>query len=828
MTFKIYLCLLWLTSLALALIAILVEAAPLNIPDSDKITLPKDIHRIFQEKCSACHSGDEAEAQFNVDTLSQLMAGSEKGASIVPGKPQESLLWNKIKSNEMPPEDEEKLTEAEKKKIQQWIQTGKFPSDKEIQQIKLDHLVAEANKHWSFRPVKKQKAPVVKNKKWVRSEIDRFVLARLEVVNIEPSKDANPYTLLRRIHFDLTGLPPDEKEIQQFLYDVKQSNMQTAFEKVVDQLLSSTEFGERWGRHWLDVARYSDTLGGGANFTLIDAWRYRDYVIHSFNKDKPYNQFVTEQIAGDLMTYDSAKQQEEQIIATGFLALGPKDFTDQDKVKLMADAIDEQLDTLGKAFMGLAIGCARCHGHKFDPIPLEDYYALAGVMRSTQTLGELDDAKAFANMPSWNRIPLPTMSEQKRKELINKSKSTRESLSQKANLLKLEIKKIKKLIALNKNNKSLKEQLNKLEQQKKDVDSEVKKKGSLKNYFGESYPSILGVLESKKQVDARINLGGNPRQLGSKVQRGVIRAIGGQSDKIPNHQSGRLQLAKWLTSSRHPLTSRVMVNRIWGHLLGRGIVESVDNFGTTGSKPSHPQLLDHLAYQFVEDGWSVKKMIRRIVLSRTYQLASERNSAATKIDPDNKLLWKRTTRRLDVEALRDSLLELSGQLSNERGGPTLVHAGILSLGFRIKVERAGLWKRRSVYLPVYRSMVINNKAMMPTFDFADPNFVVGHRTSSIVPTQALFMMNNDLTLNSAETVASRLLKEEMNDSDRIRSLYLSVFGRPVKAHELKRALKFLKLSTERLNKQKPEQARLTAWTSFTQVMFSSSQFLLVN
>lgn len=784
---------------------------------------PPHIKVILQKKCGSCHSGKDPESGLNLSSLLTLMIGGESGKTqIEPGKLAESVLWSKIQEGEMPPKDEPALSAEQKNSIRDWITKERFPSSVAIERARSNLLNAEAQQHWAFRPVSKPIIPLVKNKSWSLSEIDSFILARLEAKNLKPASDADAYTLLRRIYYDLTGLPPSPAELKGFIAH-SAKDFDAAVAAQVDILLDTPEFGERWGRHWLDVARYSDTLGGGANFTLLDAWRYRDYVINSFNKDTPYDRFITEQIAGDLLPYDTAQQRQDLLIATGFLSIGPKDFTDQDKVKQLADAIDEQMDTMGKAFMGLAIGCARCHSHKFDPLPVEDYYAMAGIFHSTQTLLPSDDTKSFQNMPTWNRFPLPTLGEEKVAEKIKAAEAELNAMRTQIKQLDRQIKQLKPDAELVKENSdpddtkvaALKKQLDELEKG-------IQSRQTLGSYFGKLDTGILGVIDGKKLAHTQINISGNARELGREIPRGVIRALGSKCAKIPDNQSGRLQLTDWLTDGKHPLTARVMANRVWSHLLGQGIVRTSNNFGTTGSSPSHPELLDHLATQFVGDQWSVKKLIRRIMLSRVYRMASEANEQAFAIDPDNTLLWKRSTRRLDIEALHDSLLRFAGQLSDKHGGPTLVHAGILSLGYREKVERPGLWKRRAVYLPVYRGAVVDGTAAFRTFDFADPNLVVGHRTQSLVPTQALFLMNNKLTLDCAENFARRLLKEKKTDEARIQQAYLTTLGRPVQQDELRRSKVFLKSSPQQNG------ADQDTWSAFCQVLFSSSEFLFMN
>jgi len=853
----------------LVVIALLLFPRPTPGSEKPSLSLPRDIRSLFKSKCGSCHWDESAEARLRLLSIDGIMIGGEGGPAVRPGKPNESLLWRKITDGQMPPKDEPALTNAEKTKIKRWILKGQFPSRAAVRRTETKRLRSQALKHWAFRPIVDPEVPKVKTKTWPRSKIDRFILARLEAGGLHPVGDADPYMLIRRVHYDLIGLPPSPEEITRLMKrnvvlhrrDRASSSRSAGLHpallaEMVDRLLASPEFGECWGRHWLDVARYSDTLGGGANYTLNDAWRYRDYVIRSFNKDKPYDQFVIEQIAGDLLPSTTLSHRQDQLIATGFLAIGPKDFTDQDKVKLLADVIDEQMDTLGKTFMGLTLGCARCHSHKFDPVPIEDYYSLAGIFRSTQTLEKMDDTKKFANTPSWNRIPLPRITPFDPGEFVKRFKAEQATLDHRSAGFQariVELQKKKRLLEVGarqtggiaNNAKAIQKiqmQIAIAKRRKTKVVTEKTGRATLKNYFGEPYPSILGVLEGKAPADARIDLHGDPRQPGPVVPRGVPRAFGSANPPIPGNQSGRLQLAHWLTDSQHPLTARVMVNRVWSHLLGRGIVDSTDNFGTRGSRPTHPKLLDYLAVRFMASarraprtvgsdgyGWSIKKLIRQIMLSRVYQLASQGNQATESIDPDNTLLWKRTTRRLGAEALHDSILKIGGQLDERQGGPSLIHSGTMSLGFRKSIRRRNLCKRRSVYLPVYRSTIIEQTAMLSTFDFADPNFVVGHRSASLVPTQALYLMNNDLVIDCARSFAGALLNTDSDDDNKINQAYLATFGRPVTTAEKLRARNFIEMTLRVLREtDNSNTARQTAWTSFCQVLFSGSEFLFIN
>ncbi len=789
--------------------------------DATADELPRAIVSIFAEKCIDCHVGEDAEAGLSMSTLLDVMVGGDSGPAVHPGDLERSLLWRRIASGEMPPADEPALSEAERGVIRAWIRDGRFPKVGEVEAAKSERLIEEARRHWAFRPIVKPVVPDVGADSWARTEVDRFIAAKWKSAGVVGIEDAAPERLLRRLYFDLTGLPPTPAEVREFL--AKEGDMR-AYDRLVDRLLAAPEFGERWGRHWLDVARYADTVGGGANYTMNNAWRYRDYVIESFNKDKPYDRFVMEQIAGDLLPFESRRQREEQLIATGFLAIGPKDLTDVDKVKVVADVIDEQLDTLGKAFMGLAIGCARCHGHKFDPIPMRDYYALAGIFASTKSLKEQDDSKRFSSWPDWLRIPLPTMSDAERRTLIGQAREHEEELKRRKTELMQQIARLKRSTSEEQREGG---ELAATQRLLADVVAQAERLRAVRIYYGDPIPVLIGVQEAASPVDCRINIRGNPRQLGEPVRRGVIRAMGLPCPSIEADESGRLQLARWLVDPRHPLTARVMVNRIWQHLFGRGLVATPDNFGTRGSPPTHPELLDYLAAVFIADGYSVKKMVRRLTTSRVYQLACASSESARRIDPDNDLLWRRRGRRLEAEEVRDALLAIGGELDRQRGGPTLEHIGRFGLGNLFEIERENLGNRRAVYLPVYRGMLFDRGAMFFTFDFCDPNLTAGRRPESIVPTQALFLMNDELALRSARALAERLLHREVGDAERVRESYAAVLGRLPSESELASALEFLGRDATETAGTVGASLSLAAWSAWCQVLFCSSEFLIV-
>jgi hypothetical protein len=566
---------------------------------------------------------------------------------------------------------------------------------------------------------------------------------------------------------------------------------------VVDRLLGSREFGERWGRHWLDVARYADSNGSDENFTYYDAWRFRNYVIAAFNKDKPFNQFVREQLAGDLLPSADQNQRDEQITGTGFLVLGPKVIGDDDKEQLRMDVIDEQIDTVGKAFLGLSVGCARCHDHKFDPVPARDYYALAGIFGSTETVhGQLLHRR---DLSGWNLRPLGKDGD----KLYGEWKAYDEKLDglkKKQEKSKSELAGLKKKVeaaetdAAREQGSELKSgtpvtrpsnpEISNLEETLKSLAAEIKE---LTAKPPPKPPLAMAVGDREAIGDARLFVRGDMRQPAEVVPRGFIQVAdyGTRADFSPE-QSGRLELAEWLADRGNPLTARVVVNRIWHHLFGAGLVRTMDDFGRHGERPSHPELLDYLAARFVAVNWSFKWMIREIVLSRAYQMSSEHRDKAFAADPENRLLWRMNRRRMDVEALRDSVLAVSGRLDPSPAESVVASLPDQATGVGDKPRKPFESVRRSVYLPVIRNDL---RPEFPIFDFADPQTVSGRRNLTTVAPQALFLMNSKLLQESARSLAEKLACAD--EKEFVRSAYRKILGRSPSAAEVRFSLEYL-------------------------------------
>jgi cytochrome c553 len=768
------------------------------------------VRPILVTRCGKCHGEKKRQAGLQLTTRAGAFRGGDNGPVLVPGDAARSRLIQAVRRDgelKMPPEDKDKLSSAEIETLTQWVAQG-APWPKDDPSIA---RAANSTNHWAFQPVRKVEPPEVKNKSWPRGAIDRFILAKLEENRLAPSRDAGKRVLLRRLTFDLTGLPPSPEDTEAFERD----DSPAALERVVDRLLASRQFGERWGRHWLDVARYADSNGSDENFTYYDAWRFRNYVLEAFQRDKPFDQFVREQIAGDLLPSSSQEQRDEQITATGFLMLGPKIIGGGDKEQARMDAIDEQIDTVGKAFLGMTLGCARCHDHKFDPIPTKDYYALAGIFDSTETVhGQLLHRR---DLSGWNLRPLG----QDGAKLYAEWKvydDKLHALKQKRERHQTQLSRLKK--------KSNPKEISELEQTLVALAAEIKQ---LADHPPPKPPLAMAVSDGEVIADARIRLRGDVHRTGETVPRGFIQVVNrGARARPPAHRSGRLELAEWLVDPANPLTARVAVNRIWHHLFGAGLVRTVDDFGRRGEPPSHPELLDYLAARFVEVDWSIKRMIREIVLSRVYQMSSEHNDEAFRTDPENRLLWRMNRRRLDVEALRDGILAIGGRLDLSPAESTVAHLPDQATGVGDKPHKPFESVRRSVYLPVIRNDL---RPEFSVFDFADPQTVSGRRNLTIGAPQSLFLMNSQLLRDSARSLAEKLLKraDPADEEELVRVAYREVFARPPSAGELRFSREYLAgWAREAAGGSASQQPGTAALAALCQALLCSSRFLYLD
>lgn len=910
------------------------------------------VRPLLIEKCYECHAqGKKIKGGLRLDHRDGWAKGGDTGPAIVPGKPEESLLIEAVRYTnrdlEMPPKN--RLSQAEVQVLEEWVKLG-APDPRTAAPVAQSGAKG-AGELWSMKPLKAPAIPAVE----AQAPIDRFILASLRQKGLTLSPRADGATLLRRASYALTGLPPSVEQLQAF----EQSSSPAAFEKLVDELLASPHFGEQWGRHWLDVARFAESSGGGRTLPFKDAWRYRDYVIESFNADMPFDQFIREQLAGDLLPHENAEQQRRQLVATGFLALGPTNYEEQDKQALRMDIVDEQLDTMGKGFLGMTIGCARCHDHKFDPIPQKDYYALAGIFRSTQTLKNYTD-----NVAHWVDVSLPLPAEQEallaqhearvakmKAELAEAKKAAakftvkntaptsrrgqpiapedlpgvvvddtaakrvgewilsqysksyigegalhdqNEGKGEKTLTFVPELPKSGRyevrLAYIHAENRSTKtpvtifhadgEELVRVnEKEAPPVDGRFVSLGQFRfEKGGAGYvlvsnegtdglvsadavqflpaeevtadaptPDDPGAAEAVKLVkkleaelkktvadgaprpqamsvtegeigDAAIAIRGNIRNLGDQVPRGFLSAASWEPAKIlPAEASGRRELAEWVASPKNPLTARVIANRVWHWLFGVGLVRTTDNFGVMGETPSHPELLDYLATRLIAEHWSIKRLVREIVLSGTWQQSSAHREEAAKLDPDDHLYWRMPRRRMDAEELRDTILIVSGQLDRRFGGPGIVGSdgapvdpnttASQNLEYGYKYPDV----RRSVYTPAFRN---NRLELFSTFDWADPNMVTGKRNVSTVAPQALYLLNHPFVIEQARLAAKAT--EGVGDTERIECAFQAAYSRPPDEKERRLALDFVSTGDDA--------QRRAAWEQFYQMLFASVDF----
>lgn len=778
------------------------------------------IRPLLIKHCYDCHGADEQESGLRVDTFKGIAQGGKAGSLLVPGKPEQSLLITAVKYQasdlQMPPD--EKLSKQEIEDLTNWVKMGAPYPNADLSLLrpsseKGKYDLEKEREFWSFQPVKKPALPAVKQKDWVKTPIDQFVLSKLEQVGLSPAKPADKRTLIRRTTFDLTGLPPTPEEIDDFLND----STPQAFEKVVDRLLASPQYGEHWARHWLDVARYADSNGLDENVAYGTAWKYRDYVVNALNKDKPYDLFLKEQLAGDLL--EPAKdvaERNERLIATGFLLLGPKVLAEVDKTKMEMDIIDEQINTIGVSLLGLTLGCARCHDHKFDPISANDYYGLAGILKSTKIM------ESYKTIGRWNENSLATEADLKvQSEWDQKIKAEEDQI---AALVKSENQRLQ-----TEGGKEFKLPKKPEPSYSKEAQAQLKalrdQVASLKKERPE-VPTAMGATE-REIVDVPIHIRGSHLTLGETVPRHVPVVLSQQPQKpFSKEQSGRLKFAEWLVSRDHPLASRVIVNRIWRWHFGKGIVSTPDNFGKLGAKPTNQPLLDWMAASLMDQGWSLKKLHRMILLSNTWQMSSEWNEKSAGIDPENRLMWRADVRRLDAESIRDSILAVSEGLDLKMGGSLL---NVKNRAFVFNHEsKDGVtydFNRRSIYLPVIRNHLFG---MFMLFDYSDASVLNGNRSSTTVAPQALFLLNSHLVEEASQRMADEVLHQTaLSPEQKIQELFLKSFGRLPSEIEVRKSLQFLdELEKDLQAEQADSEKRIhRSWQVLCQSLFSASEFI---
>lgn len=817
------------------------------------------IRPVLIEHCYACHSTEAAtkgklKGSLTLDTREGVQRGGDSGAAIVPGDAQASLLWQTLQHGDdapqMPPD--KKLPANVLDDFRTWIARGSTDPREATspglpQTARLGMSLEEGRRFWSLRQPKLATVPSLSTSpshsaldQWPNTTVDAFVAHSLAERGLVPNHDALPELWLRRVTFDVIGLPPTIEEQQSFLTDKSES----ARAKVVDRLLASPRFGERWGRHWLDAVRYADSNGRDRNMFWYQAWRYRDYVLNAYDQDLPYDLFIKQQLAGDLMTAQNRQQRDTQRIATGMLALGPKAFEEQKPDIFRMDVVDEQIELVGRSILGLSIGCARCHDHKFDPIPTKDYYALAGIFRSTRTLYGYGPKGIKATNHSHS--PLYTLGEQadqlgpgalayieRLNELTliqNTARSDRYRIVRRVADAKLQ------LNTPGSDRTKLSEDIQRMEAEIKQWDVTVKAAEEQLQQAMDQPPPMpdlaMGVGEQEQVSDCAVHVRGETTNLGDLVPRGTLSVLPNQAAQIPSATSGRLELAEWITSRENPLTARVYVNRVWQHLFGRGLVATPDDFGVNGTFPTHPELLDYLAVQFMEDGWSTKTLLRQLLLSRTYAMSSDASQIGMVADPDNERLWRMSPRRLEVEPFRDAVLALSQSLDlgrpvhQQSSLPNKLHAwrDVEYTTFKpqfLPVELES--SRRSVYLPVVRGVL---PTIFQAFDFAAPDRPVAQREQSIVPAQSLYLMNSDWIMQQSRRTAESFLTVSQDPSALIYSIYQATLCRAPSIDELNTAQEFLnrRLPPAGVGIAGDSNVLLDRLTSFCQAIFASGEF----
>jgi hypothetical protein len=957
----------WLTLLAVGVVPSSaramdeVEPKPTEAPDPAQLKFFEErIRPVLVEHCYSCHSADAKSIKGGLvlDSREGLLTGGDSGPVLVTSNASESLLLQAMKheSLEMPPE--RKLPDNVIADFTKWIEDGApDPRTGGVVHKKETIDISKGREFWSFRPIQKATVPAV-GEGWATNEIDQFVAAAQYEVRDHIAGDASADALIRRLTFVLTGLAPTLEEQQQFAAAMKK-DPDSAIAATVDRLLESPRYGERWGRHWLDVARFAESTGGGRSMMLPDAWRFRDYVIDSFNKDKPFDQLIREHLAGDLLPASSDEQHDEQVIGAGYLMLGAINYEEQDKEQLRMDVVDEQIDSMGRTFLGMTLGCCRCHDHKFDPIPTSDYYALAGIFRSTKSLtpgnvcgfvtaplkvgfdkaaleqwtakdAELEKQIAALKAVDTIETPgrpgapalkslqgvvvddsdaqfdgewvgssfmqpfvgtgyrhsgaprlgisatyeamLPEDGEYSVRMVINHAESRSdkvpvlishadgESVSYANQQLKppgdgvfaelgryrFEKSQMAKVVvkaseaspgyvivdaiqflpvammpsgdaAVAKSGKK-KESREAVEQRKAELQRLEKERKELAKQKPEM-PIAMCVEDEAATEDWHVHVRGEIRNLGPKVPRGFITvatpaeqsvAIAGESLKSA---SGRKELADWVASPQNPLTARVYVNRVWANLVGEGLVRTPDNYGETGERPTHPELLDYLAATFMDDGWSTKKLIRRICLSRTFRMSANGAPEQLKSDPDNRLLTRAFRRRLDAEALRDSLMQISGMLDfSVSSGRTIAKLSTYDNEYR---HAAYPLRVRSVYVPSFRNTMLD---LFEIFDGANPNLVTGKRTRSTRPAQALYMLNSPFVMEQAKLAAENFLKSPEysadNAEDSVRAAWRKCLSREPSREELEATL----------NVVGEDPKSVDAWTEVFHALYASVDF----
>ena len=767
------------------------------------------VKAILAESCISCHSGDKPAAGLSLATRANLIKGGAHGSAVQNTKPLDSLLLNAVnyKGPKMPPSG--KLPQAEIDTLTSWVNSGAAWSDKIVLAPSATKTMsppvnAETMKFWSFQPVRKMTPPSVRNSAWITNPIDNFILNKLEANGLKSAAPADKIALLRRVTYDLIGLPPSPEQVQAFLTD----NSPNAYEKVVDKLLASPQYGEKWGRHWLDLVHFAETNSYERDGNKPNAWRYRDYVIRSLNEDKPYSQFVTEQLAGDEMP----NRTPDQLIATGYYRLGLWDDEPADPEQALYDDLDDIGSTTGQVMLGLTVGCARCHDHKIDPIPQKDYYRFLAFFSGVRRFGE----RSFESIADCSLRPISPPDVQAKHAVEIAAHNAKVKVVQ-DKLFAIERKVFAEFTPLDKEEFRAEPRKvailtrhigpNLTETDVKDYQSLRSERRRLTEFQPGPMEMALCVTETPAPRPMHVLLRGNAHVEGDLVEPGFPSVLNPpvasiEKSATPESSGRRTALAKWMTSKENPLTARVMVNRIWQYHFGRGIVRTTSNFGFQGSKPTHPELLDWLANEFASNGWKMKPLHKLILMSSAYRMSSTSEKTALTKDPENDLFWRFDMRRLQAEELRDSILSVNGSLNPKMFGPSIYVTIPKEVLAGQSVPGSGWGKstpeeeaRRSVYIYVKRSLIT---PIIAAFDGPETDFTCPVRFATTQPTQALGTLNSVFINENARVFRDYLAKKVGADPEKQIRLALSrVMQREPNAKEIDRGLRMLNSMKER-------------------------------
>jgi hypothetical protein len=813
---------------AISLLALAISNAflPCALRADDEVKLEYFENRVrplIAKRCYECHRR-KAEGGLRVDSRESLLKGGDSGPAIKPGDAKNSLLWQAVSGNhaeiEMPPKNP--LNEKEVNALAKWIDDGAhWPQAVTAARATPDeHGISPAERaFWSFQPIARPTPPPISGK-WGAHPIDAFVARDHQRLGLSPNGQLPPRQLIRRLSYDLTGLPPSPPEVDKFENAFKLDS-DAALNKLVERLLGSRAYAERWAQHWLDLVRYADTAGDAADFPIPEAYKYRNYVIDAFQNDMPYDRFVREQIAGDLDEGNEPEEKWRAVVATGYVAISRRIGVSPQNLKYIT--IEDTLNNIGKTFLGLSIGCARCHDHKFDPIPTSDYYALYGIFDSTTYPHAGAEHKPYRDDITY-RIG------------DRRADATLDAFR-------------KKMAPLLKQERALFERYR--EFQRKPI--------NIPGYNRDvAWKNVLGLREQIRQVavtfpnletafavregdssDTYVQQQGDPKSRGPLVRRGFLQVLGGETLSAEVKASGRLQLAKWITSKDNPLTARVIANRIWHHHLGRGLVTSTSDFGARGEQPSHPELLDFLASYLIDHDWSIKSLHRLILSSQTYQLSSVENpgsesvqienAANSKLDPENKFLWRGFRQRLDAEQLRDSILIFSSQLDDTPGERHPVPHRLTYFYRQHEPYIANFESnKRTIYL--FRQRIRKNR-YLDMFDAPDGNLHVGTRRPTTTTLQSLYFMNSPFIEEQANAIARRALKSNRNPNEIVRWLYQHLYSRGPNSRELStvtdrmdQLLDQVQIADKTSSK---ENGKIKSLCSIVKAMLASNEFMFI-